>query len=106
MILPYQPSSVFTGWDMLTALPPSAQDVLPECRCGMSGLGLFESGFDLTQWGIGEWAIVVFGAYAFFSLVGDIGRARSTISQSGRRKQGRKRRIAKAREDLQRAQGL
>jgi hypothetical protein len=47
--------------------------------CG-SGLGqivtpfgtLFASGFDVTQWGVGEWACVGIGAYLIASMVGDV----------------------------------
>ena len=78
MILQYQPSTAFTGWDMLTALPPSAQDVLPECRCGMSGLtmdgtgllgtGLFSGGMDLSTWGAGEAITVGLGLYVLYAV--------------------------------------
>ena len=41
---------------------------------GVSGLGLFDSGMDWTQWGFAEWVTVAFGAYVAISLFSDIGR--------------------------------
>jgi len=46
------------------------------CDCN-GGLGLFDSGFDFTQWGAGEWAMVVIGAYVLFSTVWTTGKAAS-----------------------------
>jgi hypothetical protein len=52
------------------------------CGCGGScgggcygGLGLFDSGLDVSQWGLGEWAAVAVGVYVLGSLVGDTRRA-------------------------------
>lgn len=47
------------------------------CGCGGScaksgGLGLFESGFDYTGWGVAEWGSIAFGGYVLLSLVGDM----------------------------------
>jgi hypothetical protein len=38
------------------------------------GLGLFDSGLDVSTWGVGEWAVVAFGVYAGMSLLGDTKR--------------------------------
>jgi hypothetical protein len=43
--------------------------------CHSAGLGLFDSGLDLAQWGLGEWAAVGLGVYLIGSLMGDAGRA-------------------------------
>ena len=48
------------------------------CTCG-GGLGLFDSGMDLTTWGISEWSIVATGVYALFSLLGDTRRGARRI---------------------------
>lgn len=70
--------------------PGNSRPVLPfvypgrgvGCGCGGScggachgGLGLFDSGLDLSQWGLGEWAAVGIGVYLVTSLMGDAGRA-------------------------------
>jgi hypothetical protein len=44
------------------------------CNCGM---GLFDAGMDFSQWGPGEWAVVVVGAYVLFSTVWTTGQAAS-----------------------------
>jgi hypothetical protein len=38
------------------------------CCGGNCGLGLFDSGLDYTQWGIGEYAAILGGAYLLFSV--------------------------------------
>lgn len=42
--------------------------------CGR-GLGLFDSGWDISTWGWQEWAIVALGGYMLFSTVSTTGRA-------------------------------
>lgn len=36
--------------------------------CAQRGLGLFDSGFDWTQWGWSEWLTVGIGAYVLWSV--------------------------------------
>ena len=38
------------------------------CCGGGCGLGLFDSGFDVSQWGIGEYAVLAAGLYVAFSV--------------------------------------
>ena len=65
------------------------------CGCGgkcggcgghSHGMGLFDSGMDFTQWGLPEWAAVGFGFYVVSSIVGDMGRARKSVSRVVRRR--------------------
>lgn len=53
----------------LGCLPACAKGmpVGTRCSCG-TGLGLFDSGMDYTQWGIGEYAAILGGAYLLFSV--------------------------------------
>lgn len=69
------------------------------CECAAaSGLGLFDSGFDLTQWGIAEWATVGIGLYLATSLFGDVKRVGGRLGRRRRASQSKSRR----REQLQR----
>jgi hypothetical protein len=65
------------------------------CGCGGScggcgghshGMGLFESGFDWTQWGAGEWTVAGVGSYLAVSLMGDMMRAKQTVQRKFRRR--------------------
>jgi hypothetical protein len=49
------------------------------------GLGLFDS-MDFTTWGVGEWGVVIVGAYLVGSLIGDTGRARKSVKRRFRRR--------------------
>jgi hypothetical protein len=40
--------------------------------CSGKGIGLFESGLDFSQWGVGEWGTVAVIGYLTLSLVGDL----------------------------------
>lgn len=55
-------------------------------RCGLLGLGIFDSGFDWTQWGWGEWLTVGFGAYVVLSIAGDTRRTVSGVRKFRRRR--------------------
>lgn len=40
-----------------------------DCGCGCSsGLGLFDSGLDVSQWGAMEWGALALGVYVLFSV--------------------------------------
>jgi hypothetical protein len=61
------------------------------CGCGGScgatgncGLGIFDSGMDISAWGWPEWAIVGVGVYAGLSLLGDTRRGVSRVGRVGR----------------------
>lgn len=65
---------------------------LSGCHCGggcggscAHGMGLFESGLDMTQWGAGEWITAGLGLYLLGSFMGDVGRAKQSVSKSVRR---------------------
>jgi len=55
------------------------------CPCGM---GLFDSGMDPSGWGLPEWAIVIVGGYAAFSMLFTTRAAGRSVSRkaSGVRK--------------------
>jgi hypothetical protein len=64
------------------------------CGCGCNGhgscgggLGLFESGFDWTQWSVGEWTVAAVGSYLAVSLFSDMARAGHKVRRSLRRRQ-------------------
>ena len=49
------------------------------------GLGLFESA-DFTTWGVGEWGVILVGAYLVGSLIGDTGRGTKQVKRTFRRR--------------------
>jgi hypothetical protein len=53
------------------------------CACGgrCGGLGLFESGVDVSGWGWPEWAVVIFGGYALISVLFTTKRAVATVQR-------------------------
>lgn len=58
--------------------------------CGdHSGLGLFESGFDVSQWGVGEWVAAAAISYLAVSIVGDLGRGAQRVQRTYRRARAR-----------------
>lgn len=48
------------------------------------GMGLFDSGLDLTGWGIPEWLTAAGGLYLLFSLFGDTKRAATGVRKYNR----------------------
>lgn len=67
------------------------------CACGgqCKGMGIFDSGMDLTQWGLIEWATVGTGLLMLISTVNTIGQGvRSARAIPGER---RKRKAASLR---------
>jgi hypothetical protein len=59
------------------------------------GMGLFDSGFDVSGWGWQEWGLVIFGGYALTSVLFTTKRAASRVaSLPGER---RKRKAARLR---------
>jgi hypothetical protein len=74
---------------------PSAAAGASACACGghlhdgfRGGLGLFDSGLDLSQWGFGEWAVAGLTAYGLFAfvlpLLGGVKRVRRHYRQKER----------------------
>jgi hypothetical protein len=52
-------------------------------KCGMDqGLGLFESGFDFSQWGATEWAVVAVSGYVILSTVFTTQRGAARVRKS------------------------
>jgi hypothetical protein len=74
------------------ALTPAGQAGIRGLGCGCrgigcacdQGMGLFESGMDYTQWGPGEWAIVVLGGYMVFSTLFTTRRAARAATRKGK----------------------
>jgi hypothetical protein len=72
------------------------------CGCGgtcggcgdhhLHGMGLFDTGFDLTGWGIGEWAVAGVGLYTLFKIIGDTKRVTSSVKKSSRSRAAKLRR--------------
>jgi hypothetical protein len=69
------------------------------------GLGLFDSGLDLAQWGFLEWGIVIFGVYAASSLIFDVKRGVSGVSKGVQKRSSRRRKIASLEQQLREAKG-
>ena len=78
-----------------------------DCGCGCGGgcgqglgQGLFNSGLftsnDFSQWGWGEWAVLVVGAWGALRILGDIRGAGKTVTSGYRKRQRRRKRIAEA----------
>lgn len=68
--------------------------------CHSAGLGLFDSGLDLSQWGVGEWAAVGLGAYLLVSAFGDVKRVGGRIRRSGRARATNKREVERLEREL------
>ncbi len=65
---------------------------LAGCGCGgtCSGMGIFESGFDLSQWGWAEWAVVAVGGYMLISTVSTTRRVGKSIADYPARRRSAK----------------
>jgi hypothetical protein len=63
--------------------------------CGCGGMGLFDSGLDFSQWGIGEWATVAGVLYIAFSVFFTTKRGTQTVAKGIRRRR-RSRKLQKA----------
>ena len=71
--IPQFPPNGQAAWDRQTGLGCPGV-------CGCSGMGLFDSGFDPTTWGIAEWLTVAGGLYVAFSLLFTTKRAASAVA--------------------------
>ena len=49
--------------------------------CSRKGMGLFETGFSPSDWGIGEWSVIGIGAYMLFSTLFTTGRAVKAVGR-------------------------
>jgi hypothetical protein len=80
------------------------------CGCGGScggcggshshGMGLFDTGLDLTGWGMPEYAIVGIGLYALFKIIGDTKRVSGAVRKSARSRSAKAARRAKLQQEL------
>lgn len=52
--------------------------------CGCSGMGLFDSGMDFSQWGIMEWLTVAGGLYVAISVFSTTKRAVHSVHRKTR----------------------
>jgi hypothetical protein len=72
----------------------------PGMGCAQTGLGIFDSGMDLSGWGIPEWLIVAVGLYGAISLFSDTKRTVGTVRKSRRSSAARAKRKKKLQEEL------
>jgi len=68
-----QPNLPYLGTVDLNPYSPGESDTFYKERDRAQGLsGLFESGFDISKWGIGEWVIAGAGAFLAVSALGGV----------------------------------
>lgn len=65
-------------------------------HCHAAGMGLFDSGLDLSQWGAAEWFVSAGVVYLALSLLGDIGRVKRNVTKSRRQRKATRRRKLEA----------
>ena len=53
-------------------------------QVGVPGLGLFDSGLDVSTWGIGEWACVAGGAYLLMAMFQTTRKASAAVRRKGK----------------------
>jgi hypothetical protein len=118
MIVSYSgclPDQIANQFNMLPPPPPGLEDALaiqmPECGCGgcNRGLGLFDTPFDLSTWGFGEWAIAIVAGYTIISFISDAMTVKRKISASSRRASSTRKRkadVALKRARLEREESL
>ena len=79
----------------LQSIPCAAQNPVPSpggmgcaglCCGGSCGLGLFDSGFDFSTWGVGEWAVAAGGLYLLFSVFSTTQRGTQAVGRAIRRR--------------------
>lgn len=76
LVLPDQANSA--AYQRAPMLPDVSRRGLG-CGCAGGGLGLFESGMDLSSWGWKEIGLVLLGVYAVGSMVFTTGRGVSRV---------------------------
>ena len=80
------------------------------CACGGScghcssasggGLGLFDAGFDVSQWGTGEWVAAGAIGYLALKIVGDVMRTGQKVRRAVRKRSYKKSRKAELKKEL------
>lgn len=76
------------------------------CHCGGTcggcsrGMGLFDSGFDISQWGTPEWVAAGVGFYLVAKILGDLGRGGQKIRRAVRSRSSRSRRKQQLQKEL------
>lgn len=57
------------------------------CSCGCSkGMGLFDSGTDISGWGLPEWGVIGLGAAAALSLLGNVSSGAKRVRRAFRKR--------------------
>ena len=86
--IPQYPANGQATWNRQVGLGCVATCAgVPVVGCGM---GLFDSGFDPTTWGIGEWATVLGGLYVVFAVFSTTKRGVSAVAEiPGKRRRRR-----------------
>jgi hypothetical protein len=80
-------------------LAPLSTDHVHSTQNLFVGMGLFDS-MDFTQWGVGEWAVVVLGVYVIGSILGDAGRGKQRVRKAIRKRSYSAKRRRKLQEEL------
>ena len=65
-----------------------------DCGCGGKcggcgdghGMGLFDSGTDISGWGLPEWGLLGVGAFALFSMTSSVSRGARSVRRTLRRR--------------------
>jgi hypothetical protein len=82
---------------------------LSGCHCGGTcggcgghshGMGLFDTGLDLTGWGVAEYSVVGIGLYTLFKIIGDTRRVTSSVRKSSRARASKAARRARLQKEL------
>lgn len=104
----YPPPYDFTDPQQITPPPtfiaPAASMGMGDCGCGGScggcsgghahGMGLFDSGWDISGWGWQEWGLVAVGLYVVSSVFMTTKSAASSVGRSVRKRRSRSARRA------------
>ena len=75
--IPQFPPNGQAAWDRKTGLGCPGV-------CGCSGMGLFDSGFDPSTWGIAEWLTVAGGLYVVIAVFSTTKRAARSVHRKTR----------------------
>lgn len=74
------------------------------CHCGgkckQHGMGIFNSGTDISGWGWQEWGVVGIGAFAVWSMFSTTSRGVSTVKRSYRRRASRAAKRARLQKEM------
>ena len=81
---PYNWTSIFNSYGQYL---PAREMGLGCAACQGQGVGVFDSGFDLSGWGVTEWLIIAAGLYVAKSVFSQAKRNVSSVRKYRRRAQ-------------------